>query len=235
MRFPERPDVEMRGYAICGERRSGSNFLCSLLASTGVLGIPTEYFSVEAMRHRGIADYPADPEGQVQSILRLGATPNGIYGVKLHSVEFDAVKGTRWAERLPSLSFVCLDRLDVLGQAISWVRASQTDQWTSFLSPEGQPTYDRDRINNAMSRILNGQARWRYYLARNGLPVLHFTYEGVASAPQETVDAIARLMGLTEKPRIDFSKVRFEMQRDALNDEWRKRFLAESRDLSLFH
>ena len=225
----------MRGYAICGERRSGSNFLCSLLASTGVLGVPTEYFTVEAMRIRGIADYPVDPEGQLQSILRLGATPNGIYGLKLHSVEFDAVKGTRWAERLPSLSFIHLDRLDLLGQAISWVRASQTDQWTSFLSPEGKPAYDRDRIGNAMLRILNGQARWRYYLARNGLQVLHITYEGVVRAPQEAVDAVARLMGLKEMPRIDPGKVRFEQQRDGLSDEWRKRFLAESRDLSAFH
>src|SRR5579863_2506138 len=129
----------MRGYAICGERRSGSNFLCSLLASTGMLGVPTEYFCAEAMHRRGIPDYPADPEGQLQTILKLGATPNGIYGLKLHSVEFDAVKGTRWPERLPLLSFVHLDRLDVLGQALSWVRASQTDQWTSFHTPGAEP------------------------------------------------------------------------------------------------
>ncbi len=225
----------MRGYAIVGERRSGSNFVCSLLASTGVLGIPTEYFSVEAMRRRGIADYPTDPEGQLQAILKLSATPNGIYGLKLHSVEFDRVKATRWAELLPSLSFIHLDRLDLLGQAISWVRASQTDQWTSFLKPGGEPLYDRDRLSNAMIAILKGQSRWRYWLARNGVPVLYLAYETVERAPQEAIDAIATFMRVEEPARIDFSKVRFEVQRDSLTDEWRRRFLAESRDLSAFH
>ena len=35
----------MRGYAICGERRSGSLFLCNILTSTGVLGNPSEFFA----------------------------------------------------------------------------------------------------------------------------------------------------------------------------------------------
>ena len=224
----------MRGYAIVGERRSGSNFLCSLLSSTGVLGVPTEYFSVDAMRRRGIPDYPVEPEGQLQSVLKLGATPNGIYGLKLHSIEFDQVKSVRWAERLPALSYIYLDRLDLLGQAISWVRASQTDQWTSFLKPGGDAVYDRDRLSKAMIRILNGQFRWRYWLARNGVPVLYLTYESVERAPQEAVDAVARFMEIEQPARIDSSKVRFEVQRDSLTDEWRKRFLAESRNLSTF-
>jgi LPS sulfotransferase NodH len=45
------PEVaRKRGYAICTSARSGSNWLCYLLSSTGQLGHPREYFNVEARR-----------------------------------------------------------------------------------------------------------------------------------------------------------------------------------------
>ena len=225
---------EMRGYVICGERRSGSNYLCSLLASTGVLGVPTEYFSVEAMIRRGIADYPDDPESQFQMLIKLGTTPNDVYGFKLHAVEFDQSKMIRWVERLPSLAFAYLERRDILGQAISWVRASQTFQWVSYHERQGEPVYHRDRIDLAIQTILTRQKRWQLYFARNGITPIYLVYEHLAQSPQAAVEAIGRVVGLSEKPVVDFSQVRFEIQRDALTDEWRHRYLADSRDYSRF-
>ncbi|TPL71848.1 hypothetical protein FJ941_28635 [Mesorhizobium sp. B2-3-13] len=40
----------MRGYSICTSPRSGSNFLCQHLSSTGVLGHPLEYFNGRGRR-----------------------------------------------------------------------------------------------------------------------------------------------------------------------------------------
>jgi trehalose 2-sulfotransferase len=226
----------MRGYAICTERRSGSNFLCRLLRSTGVLGMPNEYFDATTIRSsRGLLDYPADLEGQIAEIPRIAATPNGIYGLKLFSHEFDLTKSTRWTERLPGLSFVYLERRDLLGQALSHVRSQQTQQWTANLAAQGGPAYDSARINEVLALLARAQARWRYYFARNGPPVLHLIYEHVMQAPQETVEAVGRLVGLPEAPKVDLEQVGdLTIQRDALSDEWRARFLAEARDLSLF-
>jgi LPS sulfotransferase NodH len=109
------PDA--RGYAICCEPRSGSVYLCQLLASTGVLGNPTEYFNADTLRARGVADYPADKEGQLAQIPRLGATPNGVYGVKVFSRDADAGKEVRWAERLPRLSTCSARRSRTCGRA----------------------------------------------------------------------------------------------------------------------
>jgi LPS sulfotransferase NodH len=226
----------VRGYAICTEPRTGSIFLCKILESTGVLGRPHEYFDPAVPRNvLGIADYPIDPEEQVQLIPRLSATQNGVYGLKIFTRHFDYVQSTRWAERLPSLYFIHLERVDVLGQSISHLRASQTQQWTSGRAPQGEPTYDRAQINNEMIRILNAQNRWRYYLARNGAPYLHLLYENIVRFPQETAEAVGRLIGLAEQPRVDLDKVDINIQRDALSDEWRKQFIAESRNLGVFH
>ena len=223
-----------RGYAICTEPRSGSIYLCQLLASTGVLGVPTEYFNVQTMRWRGHADYPTDPEAQLAAITELGATPNGVYGVKIFSQQFRAVAATRWAERLPSLSFLHLTRLDALGQAISHVRAMQTQQWTVRSTAHGAPRYDFGAIKDELVRLLNAQAGWSYYLARNGAPVLHIVYEQMIAAPQQTVDAVAKFVGLGEPASVDPSQLRVTPQRDALNAEWRERFVAEARGLGSF-
>lgn len=194
----------MRGYAICTEPRSGSVFLCRLLASTGMLGRPAEYFNASAIRFsRDIPDYPVDPEAQLAAIPRLAVSENGVYGLKLFSNHFDAVKATRWTQLLPSLSFVHLERQDLLGQVISHVRAIQTQQWTSTWAAGGQPVYDRDLINGELVRLVRAQTRWRCYFARNGVPVLNLVYEHVMQSPQESVEAVGRLIGLAETPRID--------------------------------
>jgi LPS sulfotransferase NodH len=224
-----------RGYAICTEPRSGSIFLCQLLASTGVMGDPTEYFDDAVLKRRGVTDYPSDPEAQLAAIPRLGSTPNGVYGLKLFSRHFDAVRHTRWAERLPGLSFIHLTRLDVVGQAISHVRAMQTQRWTARRQEDAEPTYDFDAIGAEFLRLINSQARWAYYLGRNGLPVLHIVYEQLTLRPQETVDAVARFIGLPDTATVDFTKVTVSVQRDELTEEWRKRFIGQARDLTQFH
>jgi LPS sulfotransferase NodH len=228
--------LSMKGYAICTEPRSGSTYLGQILRSTGVLGRPSEYFNADTIRNAmGIADYPAVPEEQIALTPKLAATPNGVYGVKLFANHADYAKTAGWAERLPNLHFIHLVRLDVLGQAISHMRAAQTWQWTKRLEVRNAPVYNFDVINKEVVRILNAQNRWRYFFARNGMPVLHLAYEQICQTPQETAAAVGRFLGLSEIPRADMSQVTVEVQRDSLNDEWRARYLAEARNLSVFH
>ena len=104
-----------RGYAICGTARSGSTYFCELLSSTGRLGVPTEYFSHSAMLWRD-RNYPADPRLQFEAVKSKGATPNGIYGVKIFTPHLAAIGGVVDPLReLPNLKFVRLRRRDRLG------------------------------------------------------------------------------------------------------------------------
>jgi LPS sulfotransferase NodH len=223
----------MRGYAICTLPRSGSNLLCRILNSTGVLGHPNEYFNLRTMRTE-FEDYTYVPEEQLKEILRLGATANGVYGVKIFPYEFDRIRAIQWAKRLPSLSFINLVRLDVLGQAISNVRARQTDQWWAHDPIKAEPVYDFELLTSAVRTILRGRARWSYYFARNGVPVLHLFYEQITQAPQQCCEAVGAFLGLETAPVMDPGLVNMVIQRDAINEEWRARFTAEAGDLGAF-
>src|SRR5947199_3265325 len=124
--------VRLRGDAMCTQPRSGGNLLCQVLSSTDQLGYPLEYFNGPGRRAFGLADFPDAPELQIEAILRIGATPNGVYAVKLFASQFAAVSARlRWMELLPDLHFVYLSRDDLQGQANSWAHAPQTAQYRS--------------------------------------------------------------------------------------------------------
>lgn len=226
------PD-QIRGYAICTTPRSGSNYACEILSSTGFLGFPQEYFNTKGMRDRGIESYSNSSDSQISYILTGGMSTNGVYGVKVMSPYFDYGRRTRWVDRLPNLKLLYLERRDYLGQAISWVKASQTGVYRSNDKEiEKSPFYDVVAIRRQLETIARNNARWRIFFARNNLSPTWFTYEDVLARPDKLVDVVADLMGERVPNGIERTNINLEIQRDARTEEWRTRFLAESRDIT---
>jgi LPS sulfotransferase NodH len=221
-----------RGYAVCTSGRSGSNLLCQYLASTGLLGNPLEYFNAPARRMFGYPDYPDEPTRQIEHVLTMGATENGIFGLKVFPTQIDQLgNSVGWAGSLPNLAFVLLKRRDVLGQAISNLRATQTRQWRSTMPPEGLPAYDGHQIYAHLRGAVHDHARWNMFFARNGVVPTRIWYEDMLDDAQAVVDKVAALFGLAGRATIKREKIGLGIQRDALNEEWRARFLAEFRNL----
>lgn len=229
----DRPGPSEPGYAICTTPRSGSNFLCQLLASTDCLGHPLEYFNAQARRTLDDAAYPDDAHEQILKIRSVGATGNGLYGLKLFPHQHDAIREqVSWLEALPNLCFVSLERLDTLGQAISWARAIQTGQYRSTSASAGHPSFDRALIASRLADIVREQARWKVYFARTGIEPVRIVYEDMIAAPGAAVASVARLFDLEAQARPDVSRVNVARQRDELNEAWRARFIAEAGDPS---
>jgi LPS sulfotransferase NodH len=220
-----------RGYAICTSPRSGSNLLCQHLSSTGVLGHPLEYFNAVGRRMLGYPDFPDEPAQQIDWILSVGATPNGIFGLKIFPYQFDQVAGiVRWIQLLPSLQFVLLERRDRLGQAISAHRAQQTEQWRSSSAAQGTATYDGGQIYERLVAAARDYARWNVFFARNGIDPTVIVYEDLIANPQIAVDQVARLFGIQGQSRIAYRHIDLKIQRDTITEEWRARFCDEYRN-----
>jgi LPS sulfotransferase NodH len=215
------------GYVICTEPRSGSNFLCALLESTGKLGRPREFFSDKG-RFLAIERAP----GLFEAMLAEASSPNGIYGLKVFSRQFDLTRRSAWPARLPGLRFVSLERRDLLGQAISWLRATQTGQFRAGAPRIADARYDRQAIGRLIARFADDHARWRRYFARNGIEPLWLTYEGVIADPAAAVAAIASAVGVDGPLAVDPSAVQTSVQRDLETQAWRDRFIAEAGDVN---
>lgn len=224
---------ELSGYLICTSPRSGSSYLCRLLASTGRLGYPREYFNLASPAvWRLDPAYPADPGRQIEFVLREGVTPNGIYGAKLFANQFDGLAAYRLAERLPNLKYIRLRRDDLLGQAISHVRAQQTGKWSSTGKSSRSARYDRGAIARHIARIAKDEARWSVFFARNGISPLPLAYHDVMSDPQGAVNAVAAYLHVQGPVEIDWQQVRSKIMRDQENEDWREQFVRDMADTS---
>lgn len=217
-----------RGYILCASPRSGSNYLCQLLASTGKLGTPREYFNLAGRRQRDDPDYPENPRDQLNRILTMGSTTNGIYGVKIHPFQMTDLKGlVDPFTELPDTRVILLGRRDLLGQAISWVRSRQTGQFRADDPTGTHASYDRTQIQEALHFIQDQVKFWPTYLRQRHLDWLDVTYEEFCQQPQHHVDRIAEHVGLTGPAPIDPAQVTVTLQRDELSWSWRERFLSD--------
>jgi LPS sulfotransferase NodH len=220
----------MRGYVICTTPRSGSNYLCELLDSTGMLGHPIEYFSPAALRSRGLPEFRGNHQARLAQALRLGATGNGVYGIKVFVDHFDDMARTHWVTKLPAPSFVHLTREDLLGQAISAAKADQTQRYRSTQSASGASSYDARAIRANLDYLVTADARWNLFFARNGIAPLRLVYEQVVDAPLQAIRAVAAGLDPGGDIEIDPERVSLEIQRDAETLAWRERFIAELGD-----
>jgi trehalose 2-sulfotransferase len=221
----------MRGYVICCHGRSGSNLLCEALSETSALGHPREYFHSTAMRVEGADNYPSDPELQINKVKTQGATSNGVYGVKVFPSHLDSLNAFDWISPLPNLTYIHLERIDLLGQAISLVKASQTWQWRSVQKAKWRPYYDELHIKTELVRIARAHARWRLFFARKQIEPLHLVYEDLVKNVDAAVHQIAGRMDVKLVTKLEKPIRLMQKQSDIISEEWRERFLQNNENL----
>lgn len=181
-------------YIVCSTQRSGSTYLCHLLADTGVAGNPQEYF--EARAETGLPPHPGyflaglprtgagirddlrptdGPdysdlrsvegwEAHLERTFRLGTTDNGVFGAKLMYNQLPDLE--QHAAALPD--FVGLSGADLLSELFGHPRYV----WMRRL----------DKVRQAISLWRALQTRtWRLEHPNDDgeNPELHYSFDGI--------------------------------------------------------
>jgi LPS sulfotransferase NodH len=219
-----------RSILICFVPRSGSTFLCGLLASTGVLGRPWEHFWAPG----GLAEREAD------DVLAAGTTRNGVFACKFQLGRWNGLlererrrapglSDRRLVERLfPGPLYVRLRRGDRVAQALSWSRAMQTGLWSTTHEGSGEPRHDRAEIEGLLELIGWESDDWDGRLAEQGIEPHEVTYEQLLADPWAAVGEVARAAGVELRDDIELRPYAgWERQADALNEAWIRRFREE--------
>jgi trehalose 2-sulfotransferase len=240
-----RPDFD--SYLICATPRSGSTLLCGLLESSGVAGHPASYFN------RKTLDVYADDwriarprDGRidaafVRAALTAGRTSNGVFGGRIMAETLPELIGGLAAASAPGvtdvdllsarmgrLRFVHLRRRDVVAQAVSWAKSSQTHYWHpgEAVVPGGQdPHYDEELIGRLVATIEGYEADWTAWFAAHRIAPCEVTYEELAADPPGTAQRVLDHLGLKVPPDRRLV-VGHRRQADHLNAEWITRFKA---------
>ena len=234
-------------FFVCATPRSGSSLLSEALEFTMIAGRPREYFEPTYEADWFVRLGITSDAQYLEKFLAAGSTPNGVFGAKVHWHQFvhlteklRAIQGgvTTDLELLrrtfPSVRYVFLTRRDKVLQAVSYVKALQTEVWHS-LNPAangpatGQapaPSFDVDQIDRWVSRFTEDEMRWRRYFARAGIEPFEVVYEEFLKSYESTVLAILGYLEIPIPAQLVVTPPRLRKLGDELSDEWARRYRA---------
>lgn len=220
-------DAKRKGALILTEARSGSNWLGSLTNSTGLLGKSEEWLARKALGRKFDSLRSQD---YLDRAVEASSTENGVFCIKVfpkHLHRFHIQDGTdvlQYMYDAYDVQLVRLIRRDTVRQAVSLAKGFQTKQWTSGHDTHRSAAYDFEAIGRAYMTIVQSNAFWEAYLALRGLDAVTVYYEDMVGDPMPYVRAVAEHAGITDLPEIASN---LRVQRDAISEEWRERFLEE--------
>jgi LPS sulfotransferase NodH len=227
---------------VCGTPRTGSTYLCDLLASTGVAGYPASYFrepdQQDWARRWGVpvaGDGSFDYRSLVRGALRAGASANGVFAARVMWGTLELiVQGLAGpapsradvdvlSDAFGPLLFVHLRREDVVGQAVSWARAEQTGYWQPGDTAQASPHLDTGQVDELVRTIREHDAAWSAWFSRQRVQPHVVTYEDLIADPGRTVTAILDRLGV-EAPAGWLPRSAHGRQADEVNREWVRRY-----------
>ncbi len=229
-------------YLICTTERTGSYVLCDALASTGLAGRPQEALHPASLKRlAGQADkidYPL----AFERIIEEGATPNGVFGAKIQwwqllqliqrLRELPEFRGVGAAELLqhwlPGARYIRLTRRDKVRQAVSCLKALQTDIWwetdtwvrAGRAAPAAQPTFDLDAIDRLIQQIGQHEAAWQLLFETCGVQPLELAYEDLAHDHAAVARQVLDFLPLAVPGDLVIGQPRYKKQADELSEQW---------------
>ena len=105
-------------------------------------------------------------------------------------------------------------------------RALQTQSWRAGEPQTARfPVYDFIGIDHLVSQLQSDERAWRQWFTRNGQRASEVTYDELDAAPDATVAAVLRELGL---PDAQVTVPRLSRQRDDLSAAWVERYRHEA-------
>ena len=231
-------------YIIAATPRSGSYLLCEALERTGVAGMPLEYAPLYESRSWREHHRFASHIEYFYQFRKLCTTPNGITGCKLMwsqladmSTDISRYVGMRRESDIERLEFflgrvgfVRLVRRDRLRQAISLIRAMQTEIWSSrYATAEGSHPahYDREAITWALAKLSQEYKLWQAFIANSGRPMIEIAYEDFSSDYRRGAATILEFLGFDSTNVSGLPPSQLLQQRDEITEKWVQRYRFE--------
>lgn len=224
--------------------------MCSLLGSTGVAGmrrgqlVGHEYvLQLVGRRDQRTNFGPLDRDSLrrfLQDAFDRSRTPNGVAGFKLMweqvrrlalRLGYTANSGRfgfhDFATLVPEKTrFIWLTRRERVRQAVSLVKAVQSQCWNSAEQERftGFYVFDYIALKKTVQMLEDHDAMWREFFEHNAIKPLEVVYEDVIRDRWAQVQRIADFVEIPGAVASDIGEVHYQKQSEALNDLWVERF-----------
>lgn len=234
-------------YTIWFSQRTGSTLLCKAIESTGVAGVPREWFNCPPDL---LSTYHQSTYTELQEYLwKLGSTDNGVFAInhsyyephfsqlietlrKFPACPSTATKRTEvWEQVFPNHCHIFMTRRNKIRLAVSWWRAIQSDEWHKANGEQREQvdlsnSYSFDAINHLYNECSMREAGIQEFFTEGGFTPLNIFYEDFIQNYEGTIRTILDYLELDSRS-ISIAPPALTKLADDVSEEWTQRFREE--------
>jgi LPS sulfotransferase NodH len=233
---------------ICSIERTGSNLLCDALRRTGIAGRPRECFRPIYFAALSNGSDSKAYMSYFDSIITDGTTHNGVFGAKVYwshlkrlvidirqCPEFRTISARDLLKTLfPNLRHIRMILRDKVRQAVSFLKAQQTDIWWEMdpwvralrLRAVNEPKFDAESIDHLVDYIWAHEVAWQQFFDTCGVQPLELVYEEFVEAYEATTLQVLQYLQIPVPQGLTITAPRLRRQSDIQSEEWVQRYLA---------
>jgi 2-polyprenyl-3-methyl-5-hydroxy-6-metoxy-1,4-benzoquinol methylase len=138
-------------------------------------------------------------------------------------------------ELVAPTTFIYIERLDKVAQAVSMARAVQTGVYASWRKGQHASStqssnlrYDRELISNFLAKLEEQNRAWRRWFESSKINPFVVTYESLAADQAAMARGVIELLGVeNDEPQPVRCRV-LKRQSDGINQEWISRYNSEA-------
>lgn len=208
--------------------RSGSHMLGHMMADTGLLGIPYEYFHKKNMARWmrmwevvTITDY-------INALKKRRVTSNGVLSIKLHYNQLKNIGGSdSLIQNFPNAKYIHIYRHDQIMQAVSLSKANQDGVWIHGQQAIAQARYSYKGIEKSLRNIQKSTFGWNMENKLNHFHMKEVAMERILVDPSAVINEMLTEIGEVSKYSAKGVRFATKKQQSDKNEEWALRFCYE--------
>jgi LPS sulfotransferase NodH len=184
--------------------------------------------------------------GYLNKVIEVGTTPNGVFGMKAHMDEFrpllDTLQQIPWYRGLaapqllstvfPNLSYIWITRRDKVRQAVSHIKALQTNIWWLTDQPpvpaeepkKNTPSFHFEAIERFVGYIEVDEQAWQDYFHTHAITPLVVVYEELVQSYDATTRQVLEYLHIPTPTDLVMAEPRMKKQADTISEEWVERY-----------
>jgi len=232
-----------KSYIICTTPRSGSNLLCNLLESSGVMGQPKEFLNLDSVilpfaRRNSLMNLEDSflyLDTYLDSAVDKFSSNNNVFGMKLLYDQFEPYMELNNVRKfLQDFKFIWLLRKDVLSQSVSMHIAKETNEWTYLNEQNNQKEenknrrdfvkYDEAKISQFLKKLAKDNLKWIEFFSINQIDYLPVTYEDILLNTNQACHNICDFCGVQTNHEFSIKQAKFKKQGNNLNEKFMTTF-----------